>query len=96
MTFKKWFLFATMITLTGCSTMAPKYSQPAFASGAGAGAQKAIGTVVPGAVVTSAFLFTIFAPLFYVLIEKTFSKQRKRQATKSDRMDESGGDQQYE
>ncbi len=28
MTFKKWFLFATMITLTGCSTMAPKYSQP--------------------------------------------------------------------
>ena len=30
MTFKKWFLFAIMITLTGCSTMAPKYSQPAL------------------------------------------------------------------
>jgi outer membrane protein, multidrug efflux system len=30
MTFKKWILFATMITLTGCSTMAPKYSQPAL------------------------------------------------------------------
>ena len=30
MTFKKWVLFATMITLTGCSTMAPKYSQPAL------------------------------------------------------------------
>jgi multidrug efflux system outer membrane protein len=28
MTFKKWFLFATMITLTGCSTMAPKYTRP--------------------------------------------------------------------
>jgi outer membrane protein, multidrug efflux system len=30
MTFKKWILFATMLTLTGCSTMAPKYSQPAL------------------------------------------------------------------
>jgi multidrug efflux system outer membrane protein len=30
MTFKKWVLFATMITLAGCSTLAPKYSQPAL------------------------------------------------------------------
>lgn len=48
----------------------------AFASGAGAGAQKAIGTAVLGGVVTSTFLVTIFAPLFYVVIQKTFGKRR--------------------
>jgi hydrophobe/amphiphile efflux-1 (HAE1) family protein len=61
-----------------------------FASGAGAGAQKAIGTGVLGGVVTSTFLVTIFAPLFYVLIEKTFGKQRKREATKSAEINPSG------
>ncbi|MEN6625290.1 MAG: efflux RND transporter permease subunit [Candidatus Sumerlaeia bacterium] len=50
----------------------------AIAGGAGAGAQKAIGTGVLGGVVTSTFLVTIFAPLFYVLIEKSFGKNRKR------------------
>ncbi|MCX5645647.1 MAG: efflux RND transporter permease subunit [Phycisphaerae bacterium] len=50
-----------------------------FANGAGAGAQKAIGTAVLGGVVTSTFLVTIFAPLFYVLIQKTFGKKRNRQ-----------------
>jgi hydrophobe/amphiphile efflux-1 (HAE1) family protein len=54
----------------------------AFASGAGAGAQKAIGTGVLGGVVTSTFLVTVFAPLFYVLIEKAFGKSRKREAAK--------------
>ncbi|MFA5262543.1 MAG: efflux RND transporter permease subunit, partial [Opitutaceae bacterium] len=39
----------------------------AIASGAGAGAQRAIGTAVVGGVITSTFLVTIFAPLFYVL-----------------------------
>ncbi len=62
----------------------------AFASGAGAGAQKAIGTAVLGGVVTSTFLVTIFAPLFYVLIEKTFGKHRKRKATKSAEINSSG------
>ena len=55
-----------------------------LANGAGAGAQKAIGTAVLGGVVTSTFLVTIFAPLFYVLIEKTFGKQGKREAAKTD------------
>ncbi len=50
----------------------------ALASGAGAGAQKAIGTAVLGGVVTSTFMVTLFAPLFYVVIEKTFGKHRKR------------------
>jgi HAE1 family hydrophobic/amphiphilic exporter-1 len=48
----------------------------AFANGAGAGAQRAIGTAVIGGVVTSTFLVTIFAPLFYVVIQKTFGKKR--------------------
>jgi hydrophobe/amphiphile efflux-1 (HAE1) family protein len=49
----------------------------AIASGAGAGAQKAIGTAVVGGVVTSTVLVTIFAPLFFVMIEKTFGKRIK-------------------
>jgi HAE1 family hydrophobic/amphiphilic exporter-1 len=44
----------------------------AFASGAGAGAQNSIGTAVLGGVVTSTFLVTLFAPLFYVLIFRIF------------------------
>jgi HAE1 family hydrophobic/amphiphilic exporter-1 len=51
-----------------------------FATGAGAGAQKAIGTAVLGGVVTSTFLVTLFAPLFYVLIFRIFKgKERLHQ-----------------
>jgi HAE1 family hydrophobic/amphiphilic exporter-1 len=49
----------------------------ALATGAGAGAQKAIGTAVLGGVVTSTFLVTIFAPLFYVLIYQMLGRHRK-------------------
>ncbi len=49
----------------------------ALASGAGAGAQKAIGTGVLGGVVTATFLVTLFAPLFFVVIEKTLGKNKK-------------------
>jgi HAE1 family hydrophobic/amphiphilic exporter-1 len=42
-------------------------------------------------VVTSTFLVTLFAPLFYVLIEKTLGKNRKRQATKTAAKQPSGG-----
>jgi hydrophobe/amphiphile efflux-1 (HAE1) family protein len=51
----------------------------ALANGAGAGAQKAIGTAVVGGVITSTFLVTIFAPLFYVLIQKTLGKRNQKQ-----------------
>ena len=54
-----------------------------LASGAGAGAQKAIGTGALGGVVTATFLVTLFAPLFYVLIEKTFGKSRKNKAAQT-------------
>ena len=48
----------------------------AMATGAGSGAQRAIGIAVVGGVITSTFLVTIFAPLFYVLIQKTFGRRR--------------------
>jgi len=54
----------------------------ALASGAGAGAQKAIGIGVLGGVVTSTFLVTLFAPLFYVLIYRALGKHRRRDKTR--------------
>ncbi|MDL2268407.1 efflux RND transporter permease subunit [Desulfosarcina sp. OttesenSCG-928-G17] len=50
----------------------------ALADGAGAGAQRAIGIGVLGGVVTSTFLVTLFAPLFYVIIYKLLGRHRKR------------------
>ncbi|MBW2557720.1 MAG: efflux RND transporter permease subunit [Deltaproteobacteria bacterium] len=50
----------------------------ALTTGAGAGAQNAIGTGVLGGMVTATVLVVIFAPLFYVLIEKIFGKHGKR------------------
>jgi HAE1 family hydrophobic/amphiphilic exporter-1 len=55
----------------------------AFANGAGAGAQRAIGTAVLGGVITSTFLVTLFAPLFYVLIQKTFGKRHAQPSIKN-------------
>jgi HAE1 family hydrophobic/amphiphilic exporter-1 len=51
----------------------------ALAGGAGAGAQQAIGIGVLGGVVTSTFLVTLFAPLFYVLIYRAMGKHRQRE-----------------
>ena len=56
----------------------------ALTTGAGAGAQNAIGTGVLGGMVTATVLVVIFAPLFYVLIEKLFGKRRKLEAVKMD------------
>jgi len=49
----------------------------ALATGAGAGAMNAIGTAVLGGMVTGTLLVVLFAPLFYVLIEKTMGKQKQ-------------------
>ena len=46
-------------------------------NGAGAGAQHAIGTGVLGGMITATFLVILFAPLFYVLVQKTFGKRRE-------------------
>jgi len=55
----------------------------AVTTGAGAGAQNAIGTGVLGGVVTATFLVTLFAPLFYVLIYKALGKHRQRESAKT-------------
>jgi HAE1 family hydrophobic/amphiphilic exporter-1 len=62
----------------------------ALANGAGSGAQKAIGTAVVGGVITSTFLVTLFAPLFYVLIQKTFGKRGRQQTAKGVESNPSG------
>ncbi len=52
-------------------------------TGAGAGAQNAIGTGVLGGMITATILVVVFSPFFYVLIEKAFGKQgRLRSAGK--------------
>jgi HAE1 family hydrophobic/amphiphilic exporter-1 len=51
-----------------------------FATGAGAGAQNAIGTGVLGGMITATVLVLLFAPLFYVLIERIFGKRQRRPA----------------
>jgi multidrug efflux pump subunit AcrB len=48
----------------------------AIASGAGAGAQMAIGTSVLGGMVTATFLAVFFIPLFYVLVVKLFGRKK--------------------
>jgi hydrophobe/amphiphile efflux-1 (HAE1) family protein len=64
----------------------------ALADGAGAGAQNAIGTGVLGGMITATFLVILFAPLFYVLVEKTFGKQGKGKADRIDDVNPSGVD----
>ncbi len=52
----------------------------AFSTGAGGGAMNAIGTTVLGGMVTGTILVVLFAPLFYVIIEKTFGRHKQPQA----------------
>ncbi len=62
----------------------------AVTTGAGAGAQNAIGTGVLGGMVTATVLVVIFAPLFYVLIEKIFGKKGRRESAETDGASPSG------
>ena len=62
----------------------------ALSTGAGAGAMNAIGTSVLGGMITGTILVILFAPLFYVLIEKTFGKRGKLRAAKSDEINQAG------
>jgi len=50
----------------------------AMTSGAGAGAQNAIGTSVLGGMFSATILIVIFAPLFFVLVEKLFGRKHKQ------------------
>jgi len=56
----------------------------AVTTGAGAGAQNAIGTGVLGGMITATALVVVFSPLFYVLIERIFGKRRKEKVVKPD------------
>jgi multidrug efflux pump len=48
----------------------------AISSGAGAGAQRAIGTGVLGGMLVGTFLGLFFVPLFFVIIQRLFGKRR--------------------
>ena len=52
----------------------------AIASGAGSGAQRAIGTGVLGGMLVGTLLGLFFVPLFFVLIEHFFVQKKKPQA----------------
>ena len=48
-----------------------------IANGAGAGAQRAIGTGVLGGMIVGTFFGLFFVPLFFVVIQRVFVRQRK-------------------
>jgi HAE1 family hydrophobic/amphiphilic exporter-1 len=62
----------------------------ALTTGAGAGAMNAIGTSVLGGMITGTVLVILFAPLFYVLIQKTLGKRNPQPAAESDETNPSG------
>jgi multidrug efflux pump len=53
----------------------------AIASGAGAGAQRAIGTSVFGGMVAGTFLGIFFIPVFFVVVQRLFHGLRERSGT---------------
>jgi HAE1 family hydrophobic/amphiphilic exporter-1 len=55
----------------------------AIANGAGAGAQKAIGTSVLGGMLTATFLAIFFIPLFFVMVVQLFGEKKSRRAEQS-------------
>ncbi|HOW35196.1 MAG TPA: efflux RND transporter permease subunit [Candidatus Omnitrophota bacterium] len=63
----------------------------ALSTGAGAGAMRAIGTSVLGGMITGTLFVVLFAPLFYVLIEKTFARRKTLRAEKNAKTSASEG-----
>jgi HAE1 family hydrophobic/amphiphilic exporter-1 len=53
----------------------------AIATGAGAGAQTAIGTAVVGGMLSATFIDLIFIPLFFVLVSQRFRGKEATQTT---------------
>lgn len=51
----------------------------AITSGAGAGAQNAIGTAVVGGMLSATFIDLIFIPLFFILVTRFFGRKQKQQ-----------------
>ncbi len=50
----------------------------AISTGAGAGAQNAIGTAVCGGMLSATFIDLIFIPLFFMLVNRMFAKKRQQ------------------
>src|SRR5688500_11560984 len=50
----------------------------ALATGAGSGAQRAIGTGVLGGMLTGTFLGVLFTPVFFVVVQRLFGKRARR------------------
>jgi len=48
----------------------------AIATGAGSGAQRAIGTGVVGGMIVGTFLGIVFIPLFFVIVERVFARNK--------------------
>ena len=55
----------------------------AISTGAGAGAQNAIGTSVLGGMVTATFLAVFFIPLFFVMVVQLFERRKSRRTEQS-------------
>jgi HAE1 family hydrophobic/amphiphilic exporter-1 len=51
----------------------------AITTGAGAGAQNAIGTAVVGGMLSATFIDLIFIPLFFILVTRFFSRKKQAQ-----------------
>jgi HAE1 family hydrophobic/amphiphilic exporter-1 len=51
----------------------------ALASGAGAGAQNAIGTAVVGGMLSATFIDLIFIPLFFISVTRFFARKQQQQ-----------------
>jgi multidrug efflux pump len=56
----------------------------AIASGAGSGAQRAIGTGVLGGMVVGTLLGIFFIPLFFVVVQRLFGAKRRKKPDASD------------
>ncbi|GGQ04939.1 efflux RND transporter permease subunit [Shewanella litoralis] len=59
----------------------------AISSGVGSGSQNAIGTAVLGGMMSSTFLGIFFVPLFFVVVERIFSKREKPSEEDDEKVD---------
>ena len=64
---------STLVPITFC---APEPAPLAIASGAGSGAQRAIGTGVLGGMIAGTALGLFFIPLFFVVVQRLFNRKR--------------------
>ena len=56
----------------------------AISTGVGSGSQNAIGTGVLGGMMSSTFMGIFFIPIFFVVVERIFSKREKKKAVEAE------------